>query len=65
MPIWTGKAIAEMHVHDITGEAIAEHLGVAPTYLSAIFNGKRNPRGARERVMNAIKELKEGKDAET
>lgn len=60
IPAWTGQAKSKMHTHGITGAKLAAQMGVTAQYLSSIFNGKKTPKGIKERVMNAINELTEG-----
>lgn len=65
IPIWTGQARSKMHLHGISQGDLAEVMGVTEQYISAIFNGKKTPKGAKERVNNAldimISKLKEAK----
>lgn len=57
---WTGDIISEMHLHGITQLQLAQHLGYAPEYVSAIMNGKREPKNAETLFRKAVKELTEG-----
>lgn len=61
---WTGELLGEMHVKGVTCKELAERLGYNPKYVSAVFNGHREPKGAKERFWAAFYELatqKEGK----
>lgn len=50
-----------MHINKITNRMLAKHLGLSEEYISMILNGKKEPKGAEERIMKAIEELvKEG-----
>ena len=60
IPAWTGQAVAKMHTRQINGEELAAQMGVTPQYLSSVLNGKKKPKGIKERVMKAINELTGG-----
>ena len=64
---WTGEVMMELHLHRITCKELADEMGIYAKYLSAILNGKKNPKGAEERVKTALQriiERKEGYDSE-
>lgn len=52
--LWTSEIIAEMHIHKIKQKDLAETIGWTPEYVSMILNGKKNPAGAYEKMMEAI-----------
>lgn len=54
---WRGKAVGEAFVNDIPHKEIAKKAGYNPRYLSAILNGKRDPKDAETRIMSAIDEI--------
>ena len=54
---WTGKLLGEMHVKGITCKQLADRLGYNPKYVSAVLNGHREPKGAKERFHAALDEL--------
>lgn len=56
---WTATAIGMMHTHHITGGALADYMGIRREYLSQILNGKRTPKDAERKVMEAINALVE------
>ncbi len=56
---WTAEVIAEMHISRITAKELAKHLGYNPKYVSAVLNGKREPKRAEEVFRKALKELKQ------
>ena len=60
---WTADVVGEMHLHKITAIQLAEKIGWHPKYLSAVLNGKREPKHAEIVVRNAIKELTAGKES--
>ena len=57
MEQWMGDAVGKMHVNKITQTQLANHLGVSGDYVSMILNGKKVPKGAKERIMGAIDEI--------
>ena len=58
---WIGEVVGEMHIRRISIKQLAEHMGVAPEYISMILNGHREPAGIEERLRNAINEIVENK----
>ena len=54
---WTGDVVGIMHVNKISHQQLAEKLGWHVKYLSAVLNGKRNPKKAEEKIREALKEL--------
>lgn len=62
---WTGQLIGLMHNERITYDQIAEQMGVTKSYLSMIFNGKRNPPDAKERISAAIEAVRKNKAQDT
>lgn len=54
---WTGDILSQMHLNHITAKRLAEHLGYNPKYVSAILNGKKEPKKAEERFRQAVEEL--------
>ena len=54
MNIWIGEVIGKMHIHNITQKQLAEYVGVRRDYLNKILNGKKEPKGMRERIQTAL-----------
>lgn len=54
---WTGEIIGELYVNGITAKQLSAQLGYNPKYVSAILNGKKNPKGAEEKFRRAVREL--------
>lgn len=54
---WIGEVVGKMHIADIEGKELAQHMGVTPGYLSMLLNGKRSPGGAEQRIKEALDEL--------
>lgn len=52
--MWTSEVVAKMHLHKITQKQLAEAIGWTPEYVSMILNGKKNPSGAYEKMIEAI-----------
>lgn len=42
---WTAEMIGAMHLIGITAKELSKQLGYNPKYVSAVLNGKRNPKG--------------------
>lgn len=57
MDNWISEVIGKMHVHRITQKKLAEHLGWSNQYTSEILNGKRHPKGAKEKVEQGVSDL--------
>lgn len=51
---WTGELIGKMHNNRITNDDLAAKMGVTKSYISMILNGSRNPKGAQERMEEAV-----------
>ena len=54
---WTGDLVGLMHLHKITGQMLAEHLGLTNRYVSMVLNGHREPPDAEERFNRAVQEI--------
>lgn len=59
--IWTGDAVAMMHIHDISAVELAKKIGWNPKYLSSVLNCKRCPKEAENIVLSALHEMINGK----
>lgn len=59
---WTGDVVAALHVNGITQAELAAKMGVTVPYISMLLNGKKNSAGAKDRMMEAIQQIKD--DAE-
>lgn len=58
---WTAEMIGAMHLIGTTAKELSKQLGYNPKYVSAILNGKRNPKGAEEKFKKALLEIKKQK----
>lgn len=54
---WTADIIGQMHIHKVTGKELAEKLGYTPEYVSAVLNGKREPKNAEQIFREGLDEL--------
>ena len=54
---WTADIIGKMHISGITAKQHAEHLHYNPKYVSAVLNGKREPRNAEQVFRKGLEEL--------
>ena len=54
---WTDDIIGKMHISGITAKQLAEHLHYNPKYVSAVLNGKREPRNAEQVFRKGLEEL--------
>lgn len=54
MEQWIAEAVGKMHINKITQTQLAEEMGVTNDYVWMILNGKKAPKGIRERVESAI-----------
>lgn len=54
---WTAVLLGEMHLHGITAKRLAAEVGWNPKYLSVVLNGHRDPKGAEEKLREAMSRL--------
>ena len=54
---WTGELVKQMHMNRISMTELAGQAGYAKGYVSMILNGSRHPKGAKERLETALKEI--------
>lgn len=64
MEIWTAEAVGKMHAHRITQIELAKHMGVTNDYISLILLGKKNPKNAKDRILQAIDEIVTEREAD-
>ena len=55
---WTGDVVAALHINGITQAELAAKMGVTVPYISMLLNGKKNSAGAKDRMMEAIQQIK-------
>ena len=54
---WTAQLVGELHLRRLTARKLANEIGWSEKYLSAVLNGHRTPKGARERLEAALVRL--------
>lgn len=54
---WTGNLVGKMHNKRVTYDDLADELGVTKSYISMVMNGKRKPKGCRERFEKAVNDI--------
>ena len=57
IPKWTGHLVGKMHINSIKNEDLAEKMELHPKYISMVLNGKKTPKGAKERFEQAVNEI--------
>lgn len=61
MENWITEAIGLMHINKITQKDLARQLGYTEQYVSMIFNEKKKPKCAKEKIIAAIEALIESR----
>lgn len=51
---WTAEIIAEMHLKRVTALRLAKEVGWHPKYLSAVLNGRKEPKHAEQKLRDAL-----------
>ncbi len=54
---WTAEVIGEMHLKGVTAKQLAAAVGWHPKYLSQVLNGRVNPKGAEQKLRNALAQI--------
>ena len=57
IPKWTGHLVGKMHNNSISILELAAKMDLDPKYVGQILNGKKTPKGARERFEKAVDEI--------
>lgn len=55
---WTADLLGEMHLARITAKQLAAEVGWNPKYLSVVLNGHKEPKGAEQKLNEALERLK-------
>ena len=63
IPKWTGILIGKMHNNSISKKDLADKLNFSQEYISMVLNGKKTPKGARERFEAAVEEIIKERDS--
>ena len=61
MAEWQAELLLKMRINKITQQALAKHVGWSYQYVNMIFNGKKNPSGAQEKLTSGVADLIEKK----
>ena len=51
---WTAKIIGEMHLNGVTAKQLAAEVGWHEKYLSAVLNGRREPKNAEQTLVDGL-----------
>lgn len=60
---WTGSIVGLLHTHKIKQTELAQEMGVTAQYLSMVLNGKKSPKGIKDRMEAAIHSIVERRSA--
>lgn len=55
---WTAELIGEMHLAGVTAKQLAAEAGLNPKYMSTILNGHVEPKGAEQKLRDALEAIK-------
>lgn len=58
---WNSEFAGKLRSSNIKQIELAAHLGYSPEYVSAVLNGKRNPKNAESKFKEALEQLLAGK----
>ena len=61
---WPGHVVPALHITGLTQADLAAKMGVTAPYISMLLNGKKSATGAKDRMMEAIREIKADKAKE-
>ncbi len=62
MDKWKAELLVKMRMNKITQRALAKHMNLTEEYISMIFNGAKNPKNTKDRILQAINEIIEEKN---
>ena len=54
---WTGEIVGRLHTLGLNAKDLAAQLGYNHVYVSAVLNGRRNPKQAEGKFRAALDEL--------
>lgn len=52
---WTADIVGEMHLKGVSGKQLAAAVGWHPKYLSQVLNSPNPPKGAEDKLRNAMR----------
>lgn len=64
IPKWTGHLVGKMHNYNVTNIELADELNFDKNYISMVLNGKKTPKGAKEKFNDALNRIIEKKEKE-
>lgn len=59
---WTGRIVGELHNNRITLKELAKEVGWHDKYLSQVINAENPPKGAEQKLTDAMRRLIENKE---
>lgn len=59
---WTGRIVGELHNNRITLKELAAEVGWNDKYLSQVINADNPPKGAEQKLSDALKRLIEKRE---
>lgn len=54
---WTGRIVGELHNNCLTAKELAQEAGWNDKYLSQVLNSENPPKGAEQKLLNALNRL--------
>ena len=60
---WTADIVGKMHIAGVTAKELAAYLNYKPKYVSAVLNGKREPKNAEQIFRQGLEEMIQQKGA--
>lgn len=60
---WTGRIVGELHNNRITLKELAKEVGWHDKYLSQVINAEQPPKGAEQKLTDAMNRLIEKNDS--
>jgi len=61
---WTGRIVGELHNNNLTAKELAAEAGWNDKYLSQVLNSENPPKGAEQKLNDALNRLTERKKFE-
>lgn len=61
---WIAEAVGKMHVNKISHADLGKKMGYTREYITMLLNGKKEPDGIGDRILQAIDEIIAERDAD-
>lgn len=61
--LWTGEVIGAMHMAGVTAKQLAAEVNWHPKYLSAVLNGRKEPKDAERKLREALERMAQKAEA--